>query len=59
MVKSMEADDLMHLTIKKDGNGWAICLDDKKLHHVEGYCLENSSLPGAAKLSIEMFVNYP
>ena len=59
IVKSIGADDLIHLTIKEDGSGWDIYLDDKKLHHVESYCIESSTLPGTAELSIKMLVKYP
>lgn len=59
IIKSMSAEDLIHLTIKKDGSGWAVYLDEKKLHHVDGYSVESSTLPGAAELSIKMLVRYP
>ncbi len=59
MGKGIGADDLIHLSIKEDGSGWAIYLDDKKLHHVEDYRIESSALPGAAELSIKMLVKYP
>ena len=55
----MGADDLIHLSIREDGSGWAIYLDDKKLHHVENYCIESSTLPGTAELSIKLLVKYP
>ena len=59
MVKSMGADDLIHLTIKEDGCGWSLYLEDKKLPHVENYHIESSALPGAAELSIKLLVKYP
>lgn len=59
MVKSMGVNDLMHLTMRKDGNGWALYLDDKKLHYVESYNIESSALPGAAELSLKITVKYP
>lgn len=59
MVKSMGAEDLMHLTIKEDGVGWTLCLDDKELHHVESYRIESSTLPRTAELSIKVLVKYP
>lgn len=58
-VKSMGAEDLMRLTIKEDESGWAIYLDNKKLHHVENFRIESATLPGAAELSIKVLVKYP
>ena len=55
----MGVNDLMHLTMRKDGNGWALYLDDKKLHYVESYNIESSALPGAAELSLKITVKYP
>ncbi len=31
MVKSVGADDLIHLTIKEDGSGWGLYLDEKSM----------------------------
>ncbi len=31
MVKSVGADDLIHLTIKEDGSGWELYLDEKSM----------------------------
>lgn len=59
MFESMGTDELVHLAIKEDENGWAVYLDDKKLHHVEDYRIENAALPGAAELSIKMLVKFP
>lgn len=59
MVKSVGADDLIHLTIKEDGSGWGLYLDEKKIDYVENYRIESNTLPGAAELSIKMLVKYP
>ena len=59
MVKSVGADDLIHLTIKEDGSGWGLYLDEKKIDYVENYHIESNTLPGAAELSIKMLVKYP
>ena len=34
-------------------------LDDKYIHHIEKYDIEQSNFPGTAKLKIEMLVKYP
>ena len=34
MVKSVGADDLIHLTIREDGSGWGLYLDEKKIDYV-------------------------
>lgn len=59
MVKSMGADDLIHLSIREEGSGWNLYLDDKQIHHVENYRIESSTLPGTAELSIKLLVKYP
>lgn len=59
----MGREDLIALRIEKEEMGYALYLDDKKIHHVEKYKIEQAAIPGSAKLTakltIEMLVNYP
>lgn len=55
----MDKSKLIHLKVVPEETGYAIYLDDKQIHHVERYDIEQSSLPGTAKLKIEMLVKYP
>jgi len=55
----MTADDLMKLEIRDGEYGATPWLDNKELHHVSGYKIEGSTLPGAVKLSIDVLVKFP
>ena len=55
----MTADDLMKLVIRDGEHGTTLWLDNKELHHVGDYKIESSTLPGAAKLSIDVLVKFP
>lgn len=55
----MSREDLIALRIIPEEVGYSIFLDDKKIHHVEDYKIEQAQLPGTAKLKIEMLVKYP
>ena len=55
----MQKKDLIHLQIKPEQQGYSVRLDEKELHHVEKYKIEQAALPGTAKLTIEMLVQYP
>jgi len=54
----MTADDLMKLVIRDGEHGTTLWLDNKELHHVGDYKIESSTLPGAAKLSIDVHVKF-
>ena len=55
----MNKNDLIHLGVVPENDGYSIFLDEKKLHHVENYKIESASLSGIAKLTLEMLVKYP
>ena len=55
----MRKEDLIQLKLESNGTGYSIILDDKKLHHVKNYKIEQADLQGAAKLTIEILVKYP
>lgn len=55
----MRKDELIHLKVVPEEIGFSIYLDDKNIHHVECYTIEQSDLPGTAKLKLEMLVQYP
>ena len=57
--KHLKKEDLINLKIEPEENGLSIQLDDKKMHHVEKYKIEQATLPGTARLTIEMLVKYP
>jgi len=54
----MTADDLMKFEIRGGEHGTTLWLDNKELHHVGNYKIESSTLPGAAKLSIDVLVKF-
>lgn len=54
-----EKDELLHLRVVPEKVGFSIYLDEKRIHHVENYAIENSNFPGTAKLKVEMLVQYP
>lgn len=45
--------------IKTDEGTYKIYLDEKPLHHVEGYKIESSAIKGKAELSLRMLVEFP
>ena len=55
----MEKSDLLHLRVIEEKNGCSIYLDDKKLHHVEDYKIEQSVLLGTAKVKLDVLVKFP
>lgn len=52
--------ELINLRIvEKEGEGFGLWLDEKKLHHIKEYEVKKSSaLKGKAELSLKMMVNY-
>ncbi len=54
-----EKNELVHLRIVPEKIGFSMYLDEKYIHHIENYGIEQSDLPGTAKLKIEMLVQYP
>lgn len=54
-----EKTDLLYLRIVEEEVGYSLYLDDKKLHHIEKYNIESSTVPGTAELSMKMLVKYP
>lgn len=56
----MEKDKgLMKLRVEPEKGGYALWLDDKKLHHVEDYKIESSPFGTRAELSLKLLVLYP
>lgn len=55
----MNKNELIHLKVKPREVGVSIELDEKEIHHVENYKIESAPLPGTAKVTIEMLVQYP
>ncbi len=55
----MKKEDLITLKILPEEHGYSIYLDEKKLHHVEGYDIKSSDIPGAAELLMKILVKYP
>ena len=55
----MNKKDLMKLKIVPEEIGYSLWLDDKKIHHVEDYRIEKSSLPGTATVMLKILVRYP
>lgn len=55
----MKKEDLIHLKVVPEQDGYSIQLDEKELHYVETYKIEQADLSGTAKLTIEMLVRYP
>lgn len=54
-----EKNELVHLRVVPEKVGFSMYLDDKYIHHIEKYDIEQSDFPGTAKLKIEMLVQYP
>ena len=54
-----EKNELVHLRVVQEKVGFSMYLDDKYIHHIEKYDIEQSNFPGTAKLKIEMLVKYP
>lgn len=55
----MKKEELIKLKVVTEENGYSIFMDEKKMHHVENYKIEKATLPGTAKLTLEMLVQYP
>lgn len=55
----MSKEDLMKLEITQEEVGYTIKLDDKRIHHVENYKIEQGTLSGSAKLILEVHVRFP
>ncbi|MBO5199554.1 MAG: hypothetical protein J6B85_13740 [Lachnospiraceae bacterium] len=55
----MNKEELIQLKVISEERARSIFLDDKKLNHVENYKIEQASLPGTAKLTLEILVKYP
>lgn len=56
----MAIENPMKLRVKETlGGGYEIWLDEKRIHHVEGYKIESSTSGRTAELSIKMLVQYP
>ncbi|MFW5670238.1 MAG: hypothetical protein ACOCM4_13565 [Acetivibrio ethanolgignens] len=55
----MDKNDLMHLKIEEEANGCSIMLDDKKLHHVTDYEIEQTKPSGTAVVTLKIHVKYP
>ena len=55
----MDKNDLIELSIETKDAGCSIWLDDKELHHVKNYKIENGSIPGTAIVEIKLLVKYP
>ena len=56
---SRSSDDYIHFVVGKQNGNLILKLDEKVLDSVERYRIESSALPGTAKLSLEMIVQYP
>lgn len=59
MKKEVEEKRPMQLQIKPVEGGYALWLDDKRLHHVENYKIESSPFGTRAELSLKLLVQYP
>lgn len=55
----MQKTDLIKLSVKAKDAGYAIWLDDKELHHVKDYKIEQGDIPGTAMMTIVLKVEYP
>lgn len=55
----MGKEDLMKLQLKQEGDGYLIFLDDKKIHHVEKYEIEQGILHGTALIELRLLVKFP
>ncbi len=57
----MKKEDLIQLSVEQKEDGYILKLDDKELHHVIDYKIEECCSPthmqGIAKLSLEIMVN--
>lgn len=53
--------DLINLRIEeKEGGGYELWLDEKRLHHIKDYEIKKSSaMNGKAELSLKIAVNFP
>ena len=52
----MQKNELVHLRVVPEKIGFAMYLDEKYIHHIENYNIEQSNLPGTAKFKIKMLV---
>ena len=55
----MDKKELLHLEVTKTATGRSICLEEKEIHHVEKYSIEEGPVAGTAKLSVEILVRFP
>lgn len=57
----MNEKNLIELTVKQEGEGYSLRLDEKELRYVENYKVESSANlgVGVAKLTLEMLVKIP